>query len=137
MDGSWRPRNLDVSKKDDSEYREKVFAVVRSIPAGRVMTYGQIAVILGEGYTARTIGYVMGGSDAENIPWQRVINSQGKCSTGRLTIPINLQQELLEAEGIVFSNSGKCDLRIYRWLCSEDDQNPEDRPTLFTRRRCR
>jgi methylated-DNA-protein-cysteine methyltransferase-like protein len=123
-----------VSKRDDREYREKVFAIVRSIPAGRVMTYGQIAMMLGEEYTARTVGYVMSGADAERVPWQRVINSQGKCSTGRLTIPINLQHELLEAEGIVFTNSGKCDLRIYRWHCSEEDQNA-DKPKLFTRRR--
>ena len=46
--------------------------------AGKVMTYGQIAEILGDGYTARTIGYVMHAADTENVPWQRVINSQGE-----------------------------------------------------------
>ncbi len=100
------------------------------------MTYGQIAIILGEGYTARTVGYVMSGADAENVPWQRVINSQGKCSTGRLTIPINLQQELLEAEGIAFSKSGKCDLRQYRWFpegTAEDQEANEEGVRLFTR----
>lgn len=93
------------------------------------MTYGQIAIILGEGYTPRTVGYVMSGADSENVPWQRVINSQGKCSTARLTIPINLQQELLEAEGISFSRSGKCDLRQYRWFPGgfEDDNDEPDR----------
>ncbi len=79
------------------------------------MTYGQIALILGEGYTPRTIGYVMFNSSDENVPWQRVINSQGRCSTGRLTIPLNLQQELLEAEGVIFNDKGKCDLDIYQW----------------------
>ena len=59
------------------------------------MTYGQIAEMLGEGYTARTVGYVMHGADTENVPWQRVINSQGKCSTGRLTVPLDLQQQIL------------------------------------------
>lgn len=99
---------------NDKTYRETVYALVRQIPAGMVMTYGQLAIILGEGYTARTVGYVMHGAD-EDVPWQRVINSQGKCSTGRLTIPLNLQQELLEAEGVVFSDKGKCDLRKYQW----------------------
>src|SRR5436305_9325388 len=94
----------------DKNYRERVYNIVRQIPVGRVMTYGQLAIILGEGYTARTVGYVMHGADTENVPWQRVINSQGKCSTGRLTIPINLQKELLEAEGIDFNAAGKCDL---------------------------
>jgi methylated-DNA-protein-cysteine methyltransferase related protein len=99
---------------NDPLYRERVYELVRQIPKGRVMTYGQIAIILGEGYTARTVGYVMNGSP-DGVPWQRVINSQGKVSTGRLTMPVNLQQELLEAEGIVFSEKGKCDMRIFQW----------------------
>lgn len=94
---------------NDPEYRRRVYEIVRGIPPGRVMTYGQIAGILGEGYTPRTVGFVMAGSD-DDVPWQRVINSQGKCSTGRLTIPINLQQELLEAEGVKFSPAGRCEL---------------------------
>lgn len=108
----------------DKTYRERVYEIVRQIPAGKVMTYGQLAIILGEGYTARTIGYVMHGS-GEDVPWQRVINSQGKCSTGRLTIPVNLQQELLEAEGVDFNAAGKCELDRFRWFpegfAPEDD----------------
>lgn len=101
-------------KVNDRLYRERVYAIVRQIPSGRVMTYGQIAAILGEGYTPRTIGYVMHGAD-DDVPWHRVINSQGKCSTGRLTIPINLQQELLESEGIVFGHTGRCSIFDYLW----------------------
>jgi methylated-DNA-protein-cysteine methyltransferase-like protein len=96
------------------------------------MTYGQIAIILGDGYTARTVGYVMHGADSANVPWQRVLNSQGRCSTGRLTIPLNLQQELLEVEGVVFSESGKCDLDAVRWF--PEDHRPDDqRISLFNR----
>ena len=101
--------------RDDSKYRERVYKIVRKIPPGKVMTYGQIALILGEGNTPRTIGYVMFNSAEMGVPWQRVINSQGRCSTGRLTIPLNLQQELLEAEGVVFNDKGKCDLSVYQW----------------------
>ena len=104
-----------LSIVNDKLYRERVYAIVRQIPPARVMTYGQLAMILGEGYTARTVGYVMHGAD-DGVPWERVINSQGKCSTGRLTIPRNLQQELLEAEGIVFSEKGKCDLNKFQWF---------------------
>ncbi|MFN2500445.1 MAG: MGMT family protein [Pyrinomonadaceae bacterium] len=100
---------------NDTTYRQKVYDIVRSIPAGKVMTYGQLATVLGDGYTARTVGYVMHGADTESVPWQRVINSHGKCSTGRLTIPLNLQQELLQAEGVMFNQSGKCDLREFQW----------------------
>ena len=108
---------------NDKTYRERVYAIVRQIPAGMVMTYGQLAIVLGEGYTARTVGYVMHGAD-EDVPWQRVINSQGKCSTGRLTIPLNLQQELLEAEGVVFNETGKCDLVKFQWF--PEGYEPED-----------
>jgi len=117
---------------NDPHYRQRVYDLIRRIPVGNVMTYGQIAIVLGKGYTARTVGYVMHGGDENDVPWQRVINSQGKCSTGRLTIPINLQQELLEAEGVVFSGSGKCDLKKYQWHPDGvDDDEGIGRTTLF------
>ena len=109
---------------DDTTYRERVYVVVRQIPLGKVMTYGSIAVVLGDGYTPRTVGYVMHASP-DGVPWQRVINSQGKCSTGRLTMPVNLQQEMLEKEGVEFSKSGKCDLNVYQWW-PEGFANDED-----------
>src|SRR4029078_1769774 len=115
----------------DKTYRERVYQIVRQIPVGKVMTYGQLAIILGEGYTARTIGYVMHGSD-EDVPWQRVINSQGKCSTGRLTIPLNLQQELLEAEGVVFNASGKCDLAKFLWFPEGFEEDDDKQVSLFS-----
>jgi methylated-DNA-protein-cysteine methyltransferase-like protein len=115
---------------DTDAYRTPVYDLVRRIPKGKVMTYGQIAVILGEGYTARTIGYVMHGSPGD-VPWQRVINSQGKCSTGRLTIPLNLQQELLVAEGIQFKPSGKCDLAEYQWYPDGFGADDLDQTSLF------
>jgi len=94
---------------------EKVYNLVRQIPRGKVMTYGQIAEILGEGYTARTVGYIMKLSPPD-VPWHRVINAKGGCSTGKLTIPINLQQKLLEQEGIQFNKKGFCDLSKYKWI---------------------
>ncbi|HEX8370028.1 MAG TPA: MGMT family protein [Pyrinomonadaceae bacterium] len=116
---------------DEQSYREKVYGIVRQIPVGRVMTYGQIAELLGEGYTARTIGYVMHAADTENVPWQRVINSQGACSTGKMTIPVNMQQKMLQDEGVRFDERGKCDLQKYRWF-PEGFEPPEDeQPSLF------
>ena len=116
---------------NDKTYRERVYEIVRQIPAGKVMTYGGLAIILGEGYTARTIGYVMHGADSESVPWQRVINSQGKCSTGRLTVPLNLQQELLEAEGVVFNDKGKCDLGKFQWFPDGFEPEVDDQISLF------
>ncbi len=103
-----------MREEDHPPYRERVYEIVRQIPAGRVMTYGQIAEMLGAGYTPRTVGYVMHAAD-ELVPWQRVINSQGACSTGRVVLPPDKQQRLLESEGVIFNAKGRCDLERYRW----------------------
>jgi methylated-DNA-protein-cysteine methyltransferase-like protein len=118
---------------DSPAYRERVFALVRRIPAGRVMTYGQVALVLGQGYTPRTVGYVMHAAGEENVPWQRVINSQGACSTGRVVIPQDMQRRMLENEGVVFNERGRCDLTLFRWEPPEfvRAEEPEDQPTLF------
>ncbi len=103
-------------------YRARVYEIVQRIPEGRVMTYGQIAEMLGEGYTARTVGFVMHAADELTTPWQRVINSQGACSTGRVILPPDKQQRMLEAEDIVFDKRGRCDLNRYRWVEEEDEE---------------
>lgn len=101
--------------KADHQYRERVYEIVRRIPRGHVMTYGQIAYILGKGYTPRTVGFVMHSADESKTPWQRVINSQGRCSTGRIVLPSDMQQRLLEREGVKFDASGRCDLETFLW----------------------
>ena len=117
---------------DEQNYRNRVYDLVRQIPRGRVMTYGQIAGILGDGYTARTVGYVMHGANETKLPWQRVINAQGKCSTGKITLPVNLQQSMLESEGVKFGAAGKCDLNEYLWVPEGfgEDEKPQ---SLFDR----
>ena len=102
----------------DHNYRERVYKIVRRIPRGRVMTYGQLAVILGEGYTARPVGFVMHGAN-DKTPWHRVINAKGACSTGRVVLPHDKQQRMLEAEGIRFNERGRCDLETYVWIPPE------------------
>lgn len=115
-------------------YRERVFEIVRRIPSGRVMTYGQIAERLGEGYTPRTVGFVMHSADEETTPWHRVINSQGACSTGRIILPPDKQQRMLEAEGIEFDARGRCNLGRYRWVPDEtqEQQKKEAQGSLFS-----
>jgi methylated-DNA-protein-cysteine methyltransferase-like protein len=105
----------ESAAKPDRNYRERVYRIVRKIPRGKVMTYGQIAYMLGEGYTPRTVGFVMHGADERNTPWHRVINSQGRCSTGRIVLPADKQQRMLETEGIEFDQSGRCDLEVFLW----------------------
>ena len=104
--------------KTDKDYRERVFRIVRMIPRGHVMTYGQIAEILGEGYTPRTVGFVMHSAN-DKTPWHRVINAQGGCSTRGLVLPHDKQQRMLEAEGVSFNESGRCELQQYLWIPTE------------------
>ena len=119
---------------DQADYRERVYKIVRRIPTGHVMTYGQLADLLGEGYTARTVGFVMHTAGDED-PWQRVINAQGSCSTGRVLLPPDKQQRMLEAEGITFDARGRCDLARYRWTpeeyAGEDESGDSPQPSLF------
>ncbi|HYN85563.1 MAG TPA: MGMT family protein [Pyrinomonadaceae bacterium] len=126
--------NARDNNPDSPGYRERVYEIVRRIPPGRVMTYGQLAELLGEGYTPRTVGYVMHAAD-EGVPWQRVINAQGACSTGRVIIPPDRQQRMLEAEGVEFDARGRCDLGRYRWTPPEFEgesaAGDEPQPSLF------
>jgi methylated-DNA-protein-cysteine methyltransferase-like protein len=98
------------------------------------MTYGQIAEILGEGYTPRTVGFVMHAADEETTPWHRVINSQGACSTGRIILPPDKQQRMLEAEGVEFDARGRCNLGLYRWVPDEaqGESAADAQGSLFT-----
>jgi len=118
----------------DPKYRERVFNLVRRIPAGRVMTYGQIAELLGEHYTARTVGFVMHGA-GDTVPWHRVLNARGSCSTGGLLLPHDKQQRMLEAEGLEFNERGCCNLQQYLWLPDLRNTSPakKEKKTLFKR----
>jgi methylated-DNA-protein-cysteine methyltransferase related protein len=102
-------------KQGNPEYRERVYKLVRRIPRGRVMTYGQIAELLGEGYTPRTVGFAM-HSSPDGTPWHRVLNAQGATSTGRIVLPHDKQQRLLEQEGVVFNQNNRCNLETYLFI---------------------
>jgi methylated-DNA-protein-cysteine methyltransferase-like protein len=102
-----------------------VYTIVRRIPRGRVMTYGQIAELLGEGYTPRTVGFAMHASP-DGTPWHRVVNAQGACSTGRIVLPHDKQQRLLEQEGVVFDKSARCDLQTFLWIPKSRSREPEE-----------
>ena len=89
----------------------RINEVVRQIPPGKVATYGQIAGIVGH-CTARMVGYAMAALHGDgDVPWQRVINAQGKISPRADSSSTSLQRLLLEEEGIRFKANGGIDLR--------------------------
>lgn len=94
---------------------EEVYRWVRRIPRGRVMTYGQIASLLVGGLSPRAVGWALHGCP-DDVPWQRVVNAAGGCSTERLPdIPPGLQHARLAAEGVRFRDNGTVDLERHRW----------------------
>ena len=100
-----------------SSFFSQVHHVVRLIPPGRLATYGQIARLLGQPRAARTVGWALRSTpDGEEIPWQRVINARGTISFGARSPGADLQRALLEAEGVVFDEQGRVDLKVYGWV---------------------
>lgn len=101
-----------------------MLALVARIPPGRVMTYGQLALLAGRPGAARQAGYVLSGlMGSEELPWQRVINAQGRVSTHKLGFG-ELQERLLGAEGVAFDAAGRCDLAARQWWPEEDPNGP-------------
>jgi methylated-DNA-protein-cysteine methyltransferase-like protein len=107
-------RKRAVARPDSS--RTRIYDVVRRVPRGKVATYGQIATIAGLLGHARQVGYAMAAlGRASTVPWQRVINAQGRISMRREGPGGSIiQQQLLESEGVVF-RGGRVDLKRFGW----------------------
>jgi methylated-DNA-protein-cysteine methyltransferase-like protein len=104
------------------DFNEKVWEIVRQIPQGQVMTYGQIAGMIPtpegmdeaeyKAFRARWVGSAMAACPAD-VPWQRVINAQGKVSPRGPGA--QHQRTLLEGEGVAFDDHGRIDLARFGW----------------------
>ncbi len=119
-----------TSPPNPQEFNERVWALVRQVPRGKVATYGQIALRLPapnsvdlESYKAFGPRWVGGAMAAcpDDVPWQRVINSQGKISE---RLGAEKQRMLLEEEGIVFIKD-KVDLKKYGWHGLDETDEPK------------
>jgi methylated-DNA-protein-cysteine methyltransferase-like protein len=95
---------------------ERIYAVVRRIPKGRVATYGQVAVLAAMPRRARQVGYALHAlTEAARVPWHRVINAKGEISPRAEPGYDHLQRVLLEREGIRFDAAGRIPLERYEW----------------------
>jgi len=98
---------------DSASFYQEVYAVVRLIPRGMVMSYGGVARQCGRPGRARAVGYALhAASPKARVPWWRVINAQG-----RLSIPSNeisdMQRRKLTDEGVHVDDDLRIDIRIY------------------------
>ena len=125
-----------ASPPNPQAYYEQVWNIVRQIPAGKVAAYGQIAKMIPppngvelETYAAFAPRWVGGAMAAcpDDVPWQRVINSQGKISE---RAGAEKQRQLLEDEGIIFDAKDRIDLKKYGWNGKAGESDPRQQ-SLF------
>ena len=97
--------------------KENVYEFVRNIPQGKVATYGQIALHLGNRKFARAVGNILHGNpDPGHIPCHRVVNSKGLLSRSYAFGGIEAQRRLLVSEGVVFKNDQAVDLSVSQMI---------------------
>lgn len=98
-----------------SSPQQAIYLVLRQIPHGKVVSYGQVAELAGLGRAARLVGRTLKNlPEDSDLPWHRVINSQGKISFPADSDAFHRQVSRLQAEGINV-NAGRISMRQYRW----------------------
>lgn len=98
-------------------FHRLVYALVRRVPHGRIVTYGQVAALIGHPRSARAVGTALRSLPqalVDVVPWQRVMSSSGVCSH-RDGFWAGVQRDLLEQEGVTFDARGRVDLRKAAW----------------------
>jgi methylated-DNA-protein-cysteine methyltransferase-like protein len=96
---------------------QRIYAVVRRIPKGRVATYGQVASLAGLAGHARQVGYALHAlPDGTSVPWHRVVNASGGISRRSMPGGELVQRQLLEREGVLLDGRGRVSLTRVRWL---------------------
>lgn len=97
----------------EPNFRSRVEALVRQIPRGRVMTYGQLAALAGSAYAARIVGGIAHFGDP-GLPWQRVVNKQGGLASG-YPGGRDGHRQVLEAEGVTVTDDYRVNVTALLW----------------------
>lgn len=97
----------------DSNFREKVYTLMAEVPSGRVTTYGDIAGLSGHANASRVVGGIAHGGP-EDLPWHRLVNRFGGLASG-FHGGREIQQQLLEAEGVMCTNFIVNNFKERRW----------------------
>jgi methylated-DNA-protein-cysteine methyltransferase-like protein len=104
---------------DDRIYFDAINEVVKTIPPGHVMSYGQVGELAG--CSARVVGWAMANVVDPDVPWQRVVGADGFLRIGHRSVALQeVQKKLLEREGVRFKDNGLVDMNVYRVNYGED-----------------
>lgn len=99
-----------------SDFNERVYALVRQIPSGKVASYGQLAFLAGNPRSARIVGYAMRRTpDGSDIPCHRVVFRDGSLCGGLAFGGGDFQRQMLAAEGVTFDQEGRVNMDKHRW----------------------
>jgi len=110
------PPPLDEPRVVGPGFHRRVYAAVRTVPAGAVTTYGDVATLLGSPRVARHVGFALAALDDPAVPWHRVINSQGRISFKGDMARGQAQRALLASEGVAFDARDRVDLKRLRHI---------------------
>jgi methylated-DNA-protein-cysteine methyltransferase-like protein len=93
---------------------EDIYAMVKRIPKGRVMSYSGVARQIGRPGLQRVVGYALSALPPNHdVPWWRVVNSQGRISNNKTPLAPHVQRDHLLAEGVEVSDDFRLDMRLY------------------------
>ena len=109
----------ESKKTNQKSFFKDVYKVVRSIPSGYVMSYGQIASYLGRPRSSRVVGWALHGCPS-NLPWHRVVKQTGEVPMTDVFSPETDQHTLLAKEGVTFLPSGKVNMKKHRFYPEEE-----------------
>jgi len=93
-------------------FYKQIYEIVEQIPYGKVISYGDIAKLLGRPRAAREVGRAMSNCP-EGLPWQRVVMSDGSITGG---VFAEIRRDILESEDVLFLPDGRVDMKACRWL---------------------
>ncbi|WP_373998419.1 MGMT family protein [Bdellovibrio bacteriovorus] len=116
-----------------NEFSKNVIKLIQLIPKGNVATYGQIAKLAGKPQGSRGVAWILhSSSKAYKLPWQRVINSQGKISFPEDSSFFKKQKSLLLKEGVIFTEKNKIDLKKFQWKKEPKKIKSARSPRMFS-----
>ena len=95
-----------------NQFFKQVYEIVGNIPYGKVISYGEIARLLGQPRAARVVGWAM-RCCPEHLPWQRVVMADGSITGG---VYAEIRRARLEEEGVLLLPDGRVDMAACRWL---------------------